>query len=104
MKLYAVRLFAENWTETVAFYRDTLAWPVVFEDEGMGWAEFDVGGPSIAIERIEPDDPEAKTLMGRFAGVSLQVDDIDALYAAWTDNGVEFRGPPARQPWGSPDH
>jgi len=36
----------------------------------------------------------------RFAGLSLRVDDIEALYARLKASGCTIAGPPERQPWG----
>jgi predicted enzyme related to lactoylglutathione lyase len=66
----------------------------------MGWAEYDVGGPSLAVEQLDPEDPEGAALVGRFAGVSLEVADIHAAYADLLAKGVEFVSPPTLQPWG----
>ena len=99
-RIYAVRLFCLNWEETFTFYRDVLEWTPGFHDADMGWAEFPLEGTAIALERADPDDAEAASLVGRFVGVSLAVDDIDATFASLVERGVDFTGPPERQPWG----
>jgi len=99
-RLYAIRIFAIDWETVAGFYRDTLALPVKFSDPDTGWAEFDVGGPSLAVERTDPEDAEREGLTGRFLGVSLSVEDIDRVYEQLLEEGVHFVGPPARQPWG----
>ena len=99
-KLYAVRVFALDWEAVTAFYRETIELPEKFSDRDMGWAEFDLGGPSLAIERTSPADAESEDLKGRFLGISLTVDDMDEVYERLVDRGVKFLGPPARQPWG----
>ena len=99
-QIVAVRVFTHDWTTSTAFYRDTLHLPEKFSDAEMGWAEFDVGGPSLAVERADPEDSEHPDLVGRFLGVSLQVADIEALYTTLVARGVKFHGPPSQQPWG----
>ena len=99
-KMYAQRIFCFHWKECVSFFKDTIGLPVKFESEEMGWAEFDLGGISLAVERQDEDDAEALSLVGRFVGISLQVDDIDTIYQELTGKGVEFEGQPAKQPWG----
>ena len=96
MKLYAVRILVRDWDSAVGFYRDTLGLTQKFADESMGWAEFDVGGPVLGVERAEGDDE----LVGRFVGASLQVDDIDGICQRLMDLGVHFVSPPEKQPWG----
>ena len=100
MKLYAVRIFVRNWPEACAFYGETLGLDERYRNDDIGWAEFDVGGPSFGIERVQPGDAEGEALVGRFVGVSLQVDDIDATYEALKAKGVAFTAPPEKQPWG----
>ncbi len=99
-QFYAVRIFVTNWEPALAFYRDTVGFAMAFESAELGWAEFDLGGARIAIERCDPADPETKDLVGRFVGVSLNVEDIHAVYADLTTKGVMFTSPPEIMPWG----
>lgn len=99
-KLYAIRVFSHQWEAAVAFYRDVIGLPLTFSSEASGWAEFDVGGASLAVERCDRGDPEAAGLVGRFVGVSLQVSDIEQVYQTLVARGVPFTGAPERQPWG----
>ena len=98
--IYAQRIFCFDWPDSLAFYKDKLGLPVKFESEDMGWAEFDVGGASLAVERCDPNDEESQSLVGRFVGVSLQVSDIDSIYQELCLKDVEFLGAPQKQPWG----
>ncbi len=98
--LYAVRVFSFKWQESFNFYKDVGGFPVSYVDESIGWAQFDLGGPSIGLERCNPEDPESIYLVGRFVGTSIAVDDIEAVYASLTAKGVPFVGPPEKQPWG----
>lgn len=50
---------------------------------------------------MDPSDTEAASLVGLFVGVSLVVDDIDAMDALLLEKGVTFSGPPEKQPCGS---
>lgn len=100
MKLYAVRIFTLKWDETCLFYSKTLGLPERFRDDEGGWAEYDLGGPCFGVQRVLPSEPEAKTLVGRFVGVSVQVDDVQATYDELLAQGVEFIGEPEQQPWG----
>ena len=100
MKLYAVRVFVRNWPEACAFYGETLGLRERFRSDDMGWAEYELGGPCLGLERVRPGDRDGEALVGRFLGVSLQVEDIDAVYKDLSDKGVRFTAPPERQPWG----
>ena len=99
-RLYVVRVFTVNWDTALAFYRDTLGWPLVFADSDMGWAQFAMGGCDLGLERMDPSDPEADELVGRFVGCSIEVDDINAAHAELVAKGVSFVAPPEQQPWG----
>ncbi len=100
MELYAVRIFVRQWPEACAFYGETLGLTERFRSDDMGWAEYDLGGPAFGVERVRPGDSDGEALIGRFVGVSLRVDDIDATYEALKAKGVEFTAPPEKQPWG----
>ena len=100
MKLYAIRVFVDDWDGACHFYEHVLNLPVKFRDSTLGWAEFDVGGPSLGIERVSKEDAEEQHLVGRFMGISLQVENIASTYEELRGLGVAFTGPPQQQPWG----
>jgi len=97
MRIYAVRIFVNDWETACRFYEEQLGLPLRFSSIDMGWAEFDIGGPSLALERAAGGSAD---LVGRFVGVSLIVDDLDATHDRLVRAGVRFTGPPERQPWG----
>ena len=99
-ELAVVRVFVSDWDAAVAFYRDTLGMSLRGTTEGFAWAEFDVGGCSLAVEGVDPDDSEGRELVGRTVGVSLRVDDIHETHRTLVERGVEFISPPTLQPWG----
>ncbi len=99
-KLYAIRIFTADWDRSVAFYRDLLELELKFADESMGWAEFDLGGPSLAVERVNSEDAETRDLVGRFIGISIAIPDMKQTYATLKERGVEFLSVPEVQPWG----
>ena len=100
MKLYAIRVFVDDWERACHFYEHVLNLPVKCKDATLGWAEFEVGGPSLGIERVEREDEEGKKLIGRFLGISLRVDNIASTYEELSSRGVPFTGPPQQQLWG----
>jgi predicted enzyme related to lactoylglutathione lyase len=94
-----VRIFTDDLTRAVAFYRDTLDKGPAVADETM--AVFDTGSVKLMIEAVDPEDSiEEDELVGRFTGVTFAVNDIRAAYAALSDKGVRFDGRPEIQPWG----
>ncbi len=99
MKLFGVRIFVNNLSEAKSFCQDVLELEIAWDMEEMGAFGLDVGAQLI-VEQGDATDPEEAQLIGRFAGVSLQVNDIEAVYSKLTGKGVTFSGSPAKQPWG----
>ena len=101
MKIYAIRIFVDKWQAACDFYEHTLGLPLEFKSDEFGWAELDVQGAKFGIERVDdPSDSEHGSLIGRFIGVSLQVDDAEKTYEDLVAKGVEFSMPPEKQDWG----
>ncbi len=99
-KLFAVRVFVTDWNRVLRFYTETLGIPTTYRSDELGWAQLAIGDGQLALERVAPDDAEARELVGRFVGVSLQVADIEATHRILVERGVEFLAPPETQPWG----
>jgi len=91
-------VFVRDWPRALEFYGETLGIPFAFKSEEMGWAQLATGDAQLALERSTPGEEE--NLVGRFLGVSLAVDDIDATYEELRGRGVEFLAKPERMPWG----
>lgn len=99
MRLYGVRLFVDDYAEARAFYADTLGFEVEWEMADQGVAGFRAGSGMLIVEAGDPEGEDGD-LIGRFAGVSLQVDDIAATYKSLRSKGVAFDSPPEKQFWG----
>ena len=97
-KLTTVRVFVTDWERAMRFYVETLEMVAAYRSDDVGWAQMATGEGQLAVERVSDD--EGRRLVGRFVGVSLQVPDIAATYKKLVERGVEFLGPPERQPWG----
>jgi len=96
MKIAAVRLFVDDVDAARAFYAGLLGLrPLSLEASTL---VFDAGTLLI----VEHGDEEARSegLVGRFAGFSFGIADIEALHARLKDSGCIIDGPPERQPWG----
>lgn len=96
LKIAAVRLFVDDMAAARGFYADLLGLRPVDTEPSV--LIFDAGPLLI----IEPADEEGRRegLVGRFAGVSFAVADIQALHARLAASGCTITGPPERQPWG----
>jgi len=72
------------------------------DDGRIGHAELDFGGAilHLADEYPEMDFVSPKTVGGTGGGLTLQVADVDAVYAKAVASGAEGQRPPADQPYG----
>lgn len=95
MKLTYARLFVDDLAAARTFYRDTLGLAELWTWNSAACG-YDVG-PTLIVERTDDKHPDE---VGRFAGLSLEVEDIDAAHQRLLAAGVEFTHPPAKQPWG----
>jgi catechol 2,3-dioxygenase-like lactoylglutathione lyase family enzyme len=95
MKLTYARVFVNDLPTARTFYRDTLGLSELWnwQDVAIG---FDVGA-TLILNQTDGRHPEE---VGRFTGLSLQVDDMTATHKRLSDAGVEFTYPPTRQDWG----
>ena len=99
-RLYGVRVFVRDFERALEFYNDTLGLELLFCGNEMGWAELDTGDAHLCVQRADDGESGSEgALVGRFVGVSLQVDDIAATYEALSSAGVAFEAPPELQPW-----
>lgn len=96
MRVNAMRVFVDDLAKARAFYEKKLGWPVAFSDEKAGVIGYDLGVTVI----VENGDGHEPGLVGRFTGVSIWVDDIDAAHKSLTKGGVAFDGPPEAMSWG----
>jgi predicted enzyme related to lactoylglutathione lyase len=84
------------------FYTEKLGF-TVFTDtpfsETQRWIELKVGGAQTKLVLFTPEGQEGR--IGSFMNLTLACDDLDATYAELSARGVEFLGPPRKEPWGS---
>jgi catechol 2,3-dioxygenase-like lactoylglutathione lyase family enzyme len=95
MKLTYARLFVDDLAAARTFYRDTLGLNELWNWNDVAYG-YDVG-VTLIIERTDGHHPEE---VGRFVGLSLEVDDIDAEHQRLLAAGVRFTYPPTKQQWG----
>jgi lactoylglutathione lyase len=98
--LAMVRVFVHDFERAVRFYTEALGMTLENRADEFGWAQFATGPCSLAVERLDPDDPEAAALVGRYVGVSLRVPDLEGAYHTLVERVVQFLCPPQKQAWG----
>ena len=115
-KMSHVLIWVKNQQEALEFYRDKLGFEVD-TDAAMGpdfrWLTMRVKGqPGFEIILMEPkagmllDEESAAQLRslidkGVLGGGVFDADDIHKTYEELKARGVEFKGPPSEQSWGT---
>jgi catechol 2,3-dioxygenase-like lactoylglutathione lyase family enzyme len=83
------------WTEKMGFR--------VATDQPMGpgqrWIELAIPGAETGVVLFTPEGHEDR--IGSFFNGSFGCDDVEYTYRQLTAKGVEFEGPPQKQPWGT---
>jgi predicted enzyme related to lactoylglutathione lyase len=83
------------WTEKVGFR--------VATDQPMGngqrWIELSIPGAETGVVLFTPEGHDDR--VGTFFNGSFACDDVDYTYSRMRAQGVEFEGPPRKQPWGT---
>ncbi|HEX2710847.1 MAG TPA: VOC family protein [Candidatus Acidoferrales bacterium] len=88
-RLSYVIKFVADMDRAVAFYRDTLGFPLKFQSPG--WSEFISGETTLALHAADADHPAGGIRLG------LQVPDLQAFYEEMTAQGIRFTMPPTMQ-------
>lgn len=103
----AVVLFVQDFDTALTFYRDALGLEVVvleptFAAFKMHEQDFAINAITEGAAMIGVDLSAFESETGRLDRVLLcaTVEDVDALYAQYTANGVTFTGAPVDKPWG----
>ncbi|HEY7847597.1 MAG TPA: VOC family protein [Candidatus Limnocylindria bacterium] len=81
-----VRIAVRDVDRAVAFYRDTLGMPFLFQFPGMAF--FDLDGTRLMLV-----DPESRDFGGESV-IYYRVDDIGQAHAALSERGVHFSDAP----------
>lgn len=84
------------------FYTEKLGFRILtaqeFNDK-QRWIELSIPGADTGISLFTPDGHENR--VGTFVNTSWEVDNIEKTYEDLLAKGVEFAGPPQKQPWGT---
>jgi catechol 2,3-dioxygenase-like lactoylglutathione lyase family enzyme len=92
-RLSHVFALSSDLDRTRRFFADVLGLSVT--SDGTGYVRIEgSGGFHIGMEEGDPGPPNS-------IEITIEVDDVDAVYRKAVAAGVEFEGPPADQPWGT---
>ena len=85
----------------LSFYTEKLGFRILTDQEfspKQRWIELSIPGAETGVVLFTPDGQEDR--IGTFLNTSWEVDNVDKTYEELTAKGVEFAGPPKKQPWG----
>ena len=86
----------------LAFYTEKLGFRILTDQqmgEGQRWIELSIPGADTGVVLFTPKGQEDR--VGSFLNTSWEVANVDKAYAELGAKGVEFTGPPQKQPWGT---
>src|SRR5215218_1083667 len=84
------------------FYTDKLGFTIITDqpfDEKQRWIELRIPKAETRVVLFTAPGDEGR--IGTMMPLSYVCDDIGQTYAELTKAGVEFEGPPQKQPWGT---
>lgn len=101
----AVVLFVQDLAGCTKFYQNTLGLEPTFSDADsvafrLQDRDFVLLKVSAAVQMLTEEALSLYKEVGRRVLLCAGVEDVDVVYKALTDKGVEFIKPPISQPWG----
>ncbi len=84
------------------FYTEKLGFRILTDQEftpSQRWIELSIPGAETGVALFTPDGHEDR--IGTFVNTSWEVENIGKVYDELSARGVEFEGPPQKQPWGT---
>lgn len=87
--------------KSVAFYTEKLGFKILTDqpfNEKQRWVELGIPGADTGLVPFTMDGDEGR--IGKFQPLSFWTDDLQKTYEELAARGVEFVGPPKKEPWG----
>ena len=84
------------------FYTEKLGFRILTDQqftEKQRWIELSIPGAETGIALFTPEGHEDR--IGTFVNASWEVDNVEKTYEELLGRGVEFAGPPQKQPYGT---
>jgi len=98
-----ISIQVKDQQRALKFYTEKLGFRIATDQEmgpgGQRWIELRIGKAETRFVLFTMEGEEAR--VGAQMNCSLTCDDVDATYRQLGERGVEFEGPPQKQPWGS---
>jgi catechol 2,3-dioxygenase-like lactoylglutathione lyase family enzyme len=87
----AVRVFTTKLADARRFYADTLGLPEILATDAI--AIFDTGQAKLIVEHVDPSNPEATGLVGRFTAFSFTVKNMETALNDLQGRPIEWVSP-----------
>jgi predicted enzyme related to lactoylglutathione lyase len=101
-KLKFVTIPTRDQDRALAFWTERIGLRVA-TDQPMGpgrrWIELSIPGADTGVVLFTPEGQEDR--IGTFFNGSFECEDVTYSYSQMSAKGVEFEGPPEKQPWGT---
>ncbi|HLW35026.1 MAG TPA: VOC family protein [Chthoniobacterales bacterium] len=97
-----VSIPVDDQNRALDFYTEKLGFTIITDqpfDERQRWIELRIPKADTRVVLFTADGEEKR--IGSFMNMSYSCDDVDKTYAELKNRGVEFEGPPEKQPWGT---
>jgi predicted enzyme related to lactoylglutathione lyase len=92
----------QNQNRALDFYTEKLGFTIVADkpfDGTQRWIELRIPQAETRVVLFTPEEHASR--VGQFTGLSFATDDVEKTYQLYKSRGVEFAGPPQKQPWGT---
>lgn len=100
IKLITVPVHDQN--RALDFYTEKLGFTIITDkpfDGKQRWIELRIPKAETRLALFTPEGDEKR--IGSFMNLSFACDDVEQTYTELKARGVEFDGPPQKQPWGT---
>lgn len=92
----------QDQSRALEFYTDKLGFTIITDqpfNEKQRWIELRIPKAETRLVLFTPEEHVGR--IGTFSGLSFATDDVEKTYTEYTSRGVQFKGPPQKQPWGT---
>lgn len=91
-----------NQDRALEFYTKKVGFEILADrpfEERQRWIELKIPGAETGLVLYTPEGHENR--VGTFLNAAFTVDSIDKTYRELSERGIEFKGPPVKETWGS---
>ena len=97
-----VSIPVQDQNRALDFYTEKLGFTIITDqpfDDKQRWIELRIPKAETRVVLFTAEGEEKR--IGSFMNLSYNCDDIEQTYNELRERGVEFEGPPQKQPWGT---